>query len=131
MKQANTSQNQVFALLTKMKELIRKLRDFAEERDWEQFHSPKNLSMALAVEVAEILEHFQWLTEEQTRELDAETLKRVQEEIGDVQIYLARLADQLGISPIEAALEKLEINRQKYPTDKARGSAKKSTDFDR
>lgn len=114
-----------------MEELIKKLRDFAAERDWAQFHSPKNLSMALAVEVAEILEHFQWLTEEQTRDLDPETLKKVREEIGDVQIYLARLADQLGISPLDAALEKLEINRKKYPKDKARGNAKKSTDFDR
>jgi dCTP diphosphatase len=114
-----------------MDDLINKLREFAADRDWEQFHSPKNLSMALAVEVAEIIEHFQWLTEEQTRNLDPETLKKVREEIGDVQIYLARLADQLGIAPLEAALEKLEINRQKYPPDKARGKATKSTDFDR
>jgi dCTP diphosphatase len=114
-----------------MDELIRKLREFASERDWEQFHSPKNLSMALAVEVAEIIEHFQWLTQEQSRRLDPEVLNKVREEIGDVQIYLARLADQLGISPLEAALEKLEINRKKYPPDKARGKATKSTDFDR
>jgi NTP pyrophosphatase (non-canonical NTP hydrolase) len=114
-----------------MEELIRKLREFAAERDWEQFHSPKNLSMALSVEVAEIIEHFQWLTQEQSRNLDPELLKKVREEIGDVQIYLARLADQLGISPLEAALEKLEINRKKYPPDKARGKATKSTDFDR
>jgi dCTP diphosphatase len=114
-----------------MEELIKKLREFAAERDWEQFHSPKNLSMALAVEVAEILEHFQWLTEEQTRNLDPEALKKVREEIGDIQIYLARLADQLGMSPLEAALEKLEINRRKYPVDKARGTSKKSTDFDK
>lgn len=114
-----------------MEELIKKLREFAAERDWEQFHSPKNLSMALAVEVAEIIEHFQWLTEEQSRALDPETLRKVREEIGDVQIYLARLADRLGISPLEAALEKLEINRKKYPPDKARGKATKSTDFDR
>jgi NTP pyrophosphatase (non-canonical NTP hydrolase) len=114
-----------------MDDLIKKLREFAAERDWEQFHSPKNLSMALAVEVAEIIEHFQWLTEEQTRDLDPETLKKIREEIGDVQIYLARLADQVGISPLEAALEKLEINRHKYPPDKARGKATKSTDFDR
>ncbi|MBM3312186.1 MAG: nucleotide pyrophosphohydrolase [Candidatus Aminicenantes bacterium] len=114
-----------------MEELIKKLREFAAERDWEQFHSPKNLSMALAVEVAEIIEHFQWLTEDQSRNLDPETLRRVREEIGDVQIYLARLADQLGISPIEAGLEKLEINRKKYPPDKARGKATKSTNFDR
>jgi len=111
-----------------MEDLIKKLREFAAERDWEQFHSPKNLSMALAVEVAEIIEHFQWLTEEQSRNLDPETLRKVREEIGDVQIYLARLADQLGILPIEAALGKLEINRKKYPPEKARGKATKSTD---
>ncbi len=114
-----------------MEELIKKLREFAAERDWEQFHSPKNLAMALAVEIAEIIEHFQWLTEEQSRNLDPAVLKKVREEIGDVQIYLARLADQLGISPLEAALEKLEINRKKYPPEKARGKATKSTDFDR
>ena len=114
-----------------MEELIKKLREFAAERDWEQFHSPKNLSMALAVEVAEIIEHFQWLTQQESHNLDPAVLKKVREEIGDVQIYLARLADQLGISPLEAALEKLEINRQKYPPDKARGKATKSTNFDR
>jgi dCTP diphosphatase len=113
-----------------MEELIRKLREFATERDWEQFHSPKNLAMALAVEVAEIIEHLQWLTEEQSRTLDPDVLRKVREEIGDVQIYLARLSDQLGISPIEAALDKLEINRKKYPPEKARGKASKSTDFD-
>jgi dCTP diphosphatase len=111
--------------------LIEQLRAFANERHWEQFHSPKNLAMALAVEVSEILEIFQWLTEKETRNLDPEVLKKVRQEIGDVQIYLARLADQLGILPIEAALEKLEINRQKYPADKARGKATKYTDFDR
>lgn len=114
-----------------MEDLIKKLREFAAERDWEQFHSPKNLSMALAVEVAEIIEHFQWLTEEQSRKIDPETLRKVREEIGDVQIYLARLADQLGISPIEAALDKLEINRKKYHPEKARGKATKSTNFER
>jgi NTP pyrophosphatase (non-canonical NTP hydrolase) len=114
-----------------MEELIRKLREFAAERDWEQFHSPKNLSMALAVEAAELLEHFQWLTEQESSDLDPETWKKVREEIGDVQIYLARLADRLGISPLEAAMEKLEINKNKYPSDKVRGKAKKYTDLDR
>ena len=112
-----------------MDELIIKLRKFAHERDWEQFHSPKNLSMALVVEASEILEIFQWLTEKETRNLDPKTLKKVKEEIGDVQIYIARLADQLGISPLEAAYEKLEKNQKKYPIDKAKGSAKKYTDF--
>lgn len=114
-----------------MQDLIGKLRKFADERDWEQFHSPKNLAMALAVEVAEILEQLQWLTEEQSRNLDPKTLQKINDEIGDVQIYLARLADQLGISPLKAAKDKLEKNKKKYPPDKAKGSAKKYTEFDK
>lgn len=113
-----------------MKELIKKLRKFADARDWEQFHSPKNLSMALAVEASEILECFQWLTEEQSKSLDPETIKKVKEEIGDVQIYLARLADQLGFSPLKAAEEKLKQNIKKYPTEKVKGKAKKYTELD-
>lgn len=112
-----------------MQELMKKLQMFARERDWEQFHSPKNLSMALAVETAEIMEHFQWLTEEQSRNLDNKTLEKVKEEIADAQIYLARLADQLGIDPITAANEKLIKNADKYPVEKAKGSAKKYTDL--
>lgn len=112
-----------------MQELMKKLRMFASERDWEQFHSLKNLSMALAVETAEIMEHFQWLTEEQSRNLDNKTLEKVKEEIADTQIYLARLADQLGIDPITAANEKLIKNADKYPVEKAKGSAKKYTDL--
>ncbi len=113
-----------------LKKLKSDLRNFADERDWEQFHSPKNLSMALSVEVGEILECFQWLTEEQSQNLDPETLRRVKEEIGDVQIYLARLADKLGFSPLEAAEEKLKQNMKKYPVEKAKGKAKKYTELD-
>ena len=113
-----------------MRALINKLRKFADERDWEQFHSPKNLSMALAVEASEILENFQWLTQEQSRKLSPKALKKVKEEIGDVQIYLARLADQLGFSPLEAAEEKLKQNQKKYPIEKAKGCAKKYTELD-
>jgi NTP pyrophosphatase (non-canonical NTP hydrolase) len=112
-----------------MDDLIKGLRKFARERDWEKFHSPKNLSMALAVEAAEILELFQWLTEEQSRNLDKKTLKRLKKEIGDVQIYLARLADQLGFSPIEVAIAKIKENKRKYPVKKARGIATKYSDF--
>ena len=112
-----------------MQDLIKKLRIFAKERDWEQFHSPKNLSMALAVEVAELLEHFQWLTEKQSHDLDQKTLEKVKEEIGDTQIYLARLADQLGIDPITEANNKLVKNALKYPIEKAKGSAKKYTEL--
>lgn len=108
-----------------LSKLADQLGRFADERDWEQFHSPKNLSMALAVEVSELMEHFQWLTEKQSLELAPESLVKVREEIGDVLIYLTRLASRLGIDPLAAAFEKLELNRAKYPTDKARGSAKK------
>jgi dCTP diphosphatase len=110
-------------------ELADKLREFAEERDWGQFHSPKNLAMALAVETAELLEEFQWLTEEHSRKPDQEHLGRIKEEIGDVMIYLVRLSDQLGINPVMSAFNKIEKNRMKYPVDKAKGSAKKYTDL--
>jgi dCTP diphosphatase len=86
------------------------IKAFIEERDWEQFHSPKNLAMALSVEVAEIVEHFQWLTEEQSRNPPPEKLAEIREEIGDVMIYLVELADKLGVDPVEAAKAKLEIS---------------------
>ena len=105
------------------------LRVFAEERDWDQFHSPKNLAMALVVETSELLEHFQWLTQEQSFGLPPEKLQKVGEEIGDILIYLTRLADKLGVDPLEAASRKLEVNREKYPADKAKGSAKKYTEL--
>ena len=113
-----------------MDELIQQLRKCAEERDWEQCHSPKHLAMALCVEAAELLEHFQWLTEEESRNLPPEILEKVTREIGDVQIYLARLCDQLKISPLEAAREKLAENARKYPVEKAKGSARKYTELD-
>jgi NTP pyrophosphatase (non-canonical NTP hydrolase) len=106
-----------------------KLRTFASEREWDQFHSPKNLTMALSVEVSELMEHFQWLTEEQSFALSPKKLQQVEEEIGDVLIYLTRLADKLGIDMLEAATKKLEVNRAKYPADKVRGTAKKYTEL--
>lgn len=107
--------------------LQQNLRAFAAERDWEQFHSPKNLAMALAVEAAELLEHFQWLTETQSTDLDARTRAAVAEEIADVQIYLARLADRLNIDIPDAVTQKLAVNAGKYPADAVRGSAAKRT----
>jgi dCTP diphosphatase len=103
---------------------------FIKERDWEQFHSPKNLAMALSVEVAEIVEHFQWLTEEQSRELSPEKLAEIREEIGDVMIYLTELADKLGIDPVEAARAKVAINGQKYPAELVKGKASKTTKYE-
>jgi dCTP diphosphatase len=102
---------------------------FIQERDWEQFHSPKNLAMALSVEVAEIVEHFQWLTEEDSKNLPPEKLAEVREEIGDVMIYLTELADKLGIDPIEAAKAKMAINGQKYPAELVKGKASKYTGY--
>ena len=108
-----------------MESLIKKIRSFNKERDWEQYHSPKNLSMAFSVEVAEIAEHFQWLTDEQSRNLSDEKAAQIKDEIGDAMILLLNLSDKLGVDPIAAAEQKLEKNRQKYPVEKARGNAKK------
>ena len=108
-----------------MKELIKKIRKFRDERDWDQYHSPKNLSMALMVEAAELAEHFQWLTQEQSRNLSEEKLTAIKDEIGDVMIYLANLSDKLGIDPLEAAQGKLEKNKKKYPADLVKGKADK------
>src|ERR671921_1655840 len=103
---------------------------FIRERDWEQFHSPKNLVMALSVEVSEIVEHFQWLTEEQSTNLPPEKLAEIREEIGDVMIYLTELADRLGIDPVEAAKAKVAINGQKYPAELVKGKASKYTEYE-
>ena len=111
-------------------ELKQRLRDFAEARDWDQFHSPKNLSMALSAEVAEIVEHFQWLTEEQSKTLPKDKLAEVETELADTLIYLIRLADKLDIDLLKAAKNKIDINEQKYPVDKAKGNAKKYTELD-
>ena len=105
------------------------LEDFAAERDWHQFHSPKNLAMALSVEVGELLEHFQWLTPEQSSALGDDARAAVGKEIADTQIYLIRLADQLGIDIIAEVEEKMRANAAKYPADVVRGSARKYTEY--
>ena len=108
--------------------LQRSLRRFAVERDWDQFHSPKNLAMALSVEASELVEIFQWLTESESSDLDDSTRSAVAEEIADVQIYLARLADRLDIDIPTAVDDKLARNARKYPADEVRGSATKRSD---
>lgn len=108
-------------MATDLQRLIQDLRDFAETRDWEQFHSPKNLASALSVEAAELLEHFQWLTEAQSRSLGPEKRAEVGTEIADVFLYLLQLADKLGIDLIDAARSKMLVNAQKYPADKTHG----------
>ncbi|HUX91835.1 MAG TPA: nucleotide pyrophosphohydrolase [Gallionellaceae bacterium] len=111
-------------------QLKMQLRQFAEERDWDQFHSPKNLSMALIAEAAELVEHFQWLTEDQSRALDQKKLEQVQEELADIQIYLIRIADKLNIDLLGAVNKKIAANAKKYPADKVRGSSKKYTEYE-
>ena len=100
-----------------------RLRDFAAERDWDQFHSPKNLSMALIVEAGELVEHFQWLKQDESLALSSDRLGQVAQEIADIQIYLVRLADKLGVDIEKAVDEKMAINERKYPATTVRGSA--------
>jgi NTP pyrophosphatase (non-canonical NTP hydrolase) len=115
--------------MTELETLRDQLREFSAARDWDQFHSPKNLAMALSAEAGELLEIFQWLTEEQSRSLDPKAHAAVSEEIADVLLYLVRLGDQLGIDPIAAAQRKLVDNERKYPAEKSRGNAKKYTEL--
>jgi len=109
-----------------MKDTINIINKFIKERDWDKFHSPKNLSMALSIEVAELQEHFQWLTQDESRNISIETLEKVREEIGDVFIYLLRLCTVLEIDAVKAANDKIEINRKKYPIEKSKGNALKN-----
>lgn len=109
--------------------LRQRIREFAQARAWERYHTPKNLVMALSVETAELLEPFQWLTAEQSRHLSAEQHEAVRQEIADVLIYLTRLADVLEIDLLDAAADKLAINARKYPIDRAHGNALKYSDF--
>ena len=112
-----------------LQQLAEQLRRFAAERDWEQFHSPKNLAMALSVEVAEIVEHFQWLTEPQSRDLEAAKRSEVEQELADALIYLVRLADQLQVDLLQAAGRKLAVNEARYPAEQVRGSARKYSEY--
>ena len=107
----------------------KQVRQFVVERDWDQFHSPKNLSMALIVEAAEMVEHFQWLTEDQSSNLSAEKLAEVEQELADIQVYLISLAEKLKLDLIAAVEKKLVLNAQKYPVDQVRGSSKKYTEY--
>ncbi len=108
-----------------LEELASALRRFADARDWDQFHAPKNLAMALSVEAAELLEHFQWLGDEESRRLPSDEVGRIAEEMADVLLYLVRLADKLDVDLLEAAARKLESNGKRYPVERARGSRRK------
>jgi len=109
--------------------LQKELQAFADERDWDQFHSPKNLTMALSVEASELVECFQWLTEEQSQNLSPEQRQAVIDEMADVQVYLLRLATKLDVNLLEAVEQKMVKNAEKYPADKVKGSAKKYTEY--
>ena len=106
-----------------------RLDKFARERDWDQFHSPKNLSMALTVEAGELMEHFQWLTQDESKRLPPEKLAEVERELADIFIYLTRLAAKLDIDLLAAAFSKMEENERKYPAETVRGSARKYTEY--
>jgi NTP pyrophosphatase (non-canonical NTP hydrolase) len=107
-----------------------RLRRFARERDWEQFHSPKNLVMALAGECGELLEHFQWLSETQSASLPADKTEEVALEMADILIYLIRLSERLDIDLVAAAYRKLAINESRYPADRVRGDARRAEEYD-
>lgn len=115
--------------MSELDDLQRRLREFARVREWEQFHSPKNLAMALIVEAAELVEHFQWLTQEQSRTLPPEKMAEVEQELADVFIYLLRISDMLGVDLMHAAEKKILVNERKYPADKVRASSKKYTEY--
>lgn len=106
------------------------VRVFVDERDWDQFHTPKNLASALCVEAAELLEHFQWLHTGSAEELGAGKVKQVSHEMADVLVYLVRVADKLNINLGNAVEEKMILNRVKYPADKVRGDARKYDAYD-
>jgi NTP pyrophosphatase (non-canonical NTP hydrolase) len=105
------------------------LERFAKERDWNQFHTPKNLAMALTAEAGELLEIFQWLTPEQSQSLDQKKWDELADELGDILIYLLRLSSVTGIDLLDAARAKLEKNKQKYPAPKVKGDPRKYTEY--
>lgn len=110
--------------------LRQRLAVFAKVRDWEQFHNPKNLAMALIAEVAELIEHFQWLTPGESENLDMQRLEEVRMELADIQIYLIRLADRLNLDLVRAVKDKIEINEQRFPIDKVKGKAGRACELD-
>lgn len=117
------------AMSNEISQLQAALRTFANDRDWGQFHSPKNLAAALSVEAAELLEHFQWLTEAQSSSLPAEKRALVAEEVADVLLYLLQLSDRLQIDVMASAWKKIEANSRKYPVEKSQGSMRKYNEF--
>jgi len=115
--------------INSLESLRDRLREFAGERDWDQYHTPKNLSMALIAEAAELIEHFQWVDGHTSHLLTDKTRQSVEEELADILIYLVRISDKLDIDLYRAAERKIGINEKKYPAEKVRGSAKKYTEY--
>ncbi len=109
--------------------LTERLRQFAAERDWDRFHTPKNLAMALTGEAGELAAEFQWLTEAESGALEPDRLERVRQEAGDVLLYLVRLADRAGFDLVAAAHAKIDLNARRYPAGQVRGSARKYTEY--
>ncbi len=110
-----------------LSDLKERMAAFVRERDWEQFHTPKNISMSIAIEAAELMEHFQWLTVEQSKKLDADALQDIGEELADIVIYSLSMANFLQIDLAETVLAKMDKNIRKYPIEKVRGKAHKYT----
>ena len=130
-----SSQNRHMASMTDastpLAEVKKRILSFAQARDWEQFHSPKNLSMALAAEAAELMEHFLWATPEASKGIAQDTAKRkkIEEELADVVIYALEFANMTGIDVAAVIESKMAANAEKYPVEKARGRSDKYTDL--
>ena len=105
--------------------LLKKLLHFRKERDWEQFHNPKNLAISLSIEANELLEHFQWLNLDESQEYSQKHKDEIAEEMADVLNYLLLMADNLNINLINSAIKKIEKSKKKYPVEKSKGSSKK------
>lgn len=118
--------DQALGDLARLRDIV---RQFVDERDWDQFHSPKNLASALTVEAAELLEHFQWLQQGRLEELGPGKLVEVRHEMADVLVYLVRLADKLDVDLLAAVQEKMVLNREKYPAEQVRGDARKYYEY--
>ena len=115
--------------MNELEELRALISNFAKERDWDQFHSPKNLSMALIAEAAELVEHFQWLTEETSKQHGDKKQDEIAMELADIFIYLIRIADKLDVDLADAAWKKIEINEARYPIESVKGSAKRAAEY--
>jgi dCTP diphosphatase len=113
--------------MSEIKKILEQIRRFRDERDWMQFHDPKNMAVSVVIEASELLEHFQWKSKEEVEKYVKENKAEIQDEVADVALYLFELADNLGVDLIDAMEKKLEKNKQKYPIEKARGRHTKYT----